>query len=57
VRDVLCRLDLAERAHYIERASLPNQRILKLAEVDAADVPYFAMILLRGRTRAGEGTP
>jgi precorrin-2/cobalt-factor-2 C20-methyltransferase len=57
VRDVLCRLDLAERAHYIERASLPNQRILKLAEVEAADVPYFAMILLRGRTRAGEGTP
>jgi precorrin-2/cobalt-factor-2 C20-methyltransferase len=56
VRDVLCRLDLAERAHYIERASLPNQRVLKLAEVDAVDVPYFAMILLRGPTRAGEGT-
>jgi precorrin-2/cobalt-factor-2 C20-methyltransferase len=57
VRDVLCRLGLAERAHYIERASLPNQRILKLAEVDAAGVPYFAMILLRGRIRDGEGMP
>jgi precorrin-2/cobalt-factor-2 C20-methyltransferase len=57
VRDVLRRLGLADRAHYIERASLPNQRILKLAEVNAADVPYFAMILLRGWTREGEGTP
>jgi len=57
VRDVLCRLDLAERAHYIERASLPNQRILKLAEVDAAGVPYFAMILLRSRITDSEGIP
>ena len=57
VRDVLCRLDLAERAHYIEHASLPSQRILKLAEVDAAGVPYFAMILLRGQIRDGEGMP
>ena len=57
VRDVLCRLDLAGRAHYIARASLPNQRILNLSEVDGAEVPYFAMILLRGRTREGEGMP
>jgi len=57
VRDVLCRLDLAERAHYIERASLPNQRILKLAEVDAAGVPYFAMILLHRRISDSEGIP
>ncbi len=55
VRDVLLRLGLTGRAHYIERASLPNQRILPLAAVDAAAVPYFAMILLRGPGRAGEG--
>jgi precorrin-2/cobalt-factor-2 C20-methyltransferase len=53
VRDVLRRLGLAERAHYVERASLPNQRSLTLAEIDAAAVPYFAMILLRGP--GGEG--
>lgn len=55
VRDVLVRLGLAGRAQYVERASLPNQRILALAEIDAAAVPYFAMILLRGPDRAGEG--
>jgi precorrin-2/cobalt-factor-2 C20-methyltransferase len=53
VRGVLLRLGLAGRAHYIERASLPNQRSLKLAEIDAAAVPYFAMILLRGPGREG----
>jgi precorrin-2/cobalt-factor-2 C20-methyltransferase len=51
VRDVLNQLGLAERAHYVERASLPNQRSLELAEIDAAAVPYFAMILLRGPGR------
>jgi precorrin-2/cobalt-factor-2 C20-methyltransferase len=54
-RDVLNRLGLAQRAHYIERASLPHQRILPLAEVDAAAAPYFAMILVRGLGR--EDTP
>jgi precorrin-2/cobalt-factor-2 C20-methyltransferase len=51
VRGVLLRLGLAERAHYVERASLPSQRSLNLAEIDAAAVPYFAMILLRGPGR------
>jgi len=45
VRRVLDRLGLAERAIYIERASLANQRILPLAAVDPADVPYFSLIL------------
>jgi precorrin-2/cobalt-factor-2 C20-methyltransferase len=57
VRDVLVRLGLAERAHYVERASLPDQRILPLAEIDAAAVPYFAMILLRGPGSEGEARP
>ncbi|MBV9522060.1 MAG: precorrin-2 C(20)-methyltransferase [Alphaproteobacteria bacterium] len=48
VRTVLNRLGLAERATYVERASLPTQRILPVAAVAAASVPYFAMILLRG---------
>ena len=49
VRRVLDRLGLAERAHYVERASLPNQRVALLAEIDAASVPYFAMLLIGGR--------
>src|SRR5258708_31947826 len=48
VRDVVLRLGFGERAQYVERASLANQRILPLADIDAAAVPYFAMILLRG---------
>jgi precorrin-2/cobalt-factor-2 C20-methyltransferase len=55
VRDVLVGLGLAARAQYVERASLPNQRILALADIDAAAVPYFAMILLRGPGGPGEG--
>jgi precorrin-2/cobalt-factor-2 C20-methyltransferase len=55
VRDVLLRRGLAGRARYVERASLPNQRILALADVDAAAVPYFAMILLGGPNQADEG--
>jgi precorrin-2/cobalt-factor-2 C20-methyltransferase len=48
VREVLQRLRLDGRARYVERASLPNQRILPLAEVTADSVPYFAMIVLTG---------
>lgn len=53
VRAVLLRLGLGERAHYVERASLTNQRILRLADIDAAAVPYFAMILLRSPAHEG----
>ncbi len=48
VRAVLTRLRLDHRARYIERASLPNQRVLPLADVAAGTVPYFAMIVLPG---------
>jgi precorrin-2/cobalt-factor-2 C20-methyltransferase len=48
VRAVLTRLRLDRRARYVERASLPNQRVLPLAEVAAGSVPYFAMIVLPG---------
>lgn len=49
VRQVLGDLGLLDRAHYIERASLPNQRVAPLAGVDAAGVPYFSMALIRRR--------
>jgi precorrin-2/cobalt-factor-2 C20-methyltransferase len=47
LRRVADRLGLLDRAIYIEHASLPDQRVMPLAEVDPADVPYFAMALLR----------
>ena len=45
VRRVLERLDLLNRARYVERATLPNQRIADIPE-EGAVVPYFAMILV-----------
>lgn len=42
----LTRAGLIDRALYVERASMANQRILPIAEVDPAEVPYFAIILV-----------
>lgn len=48
VRRVLERLNLAERALYIERATMAEQRSLPLAEVDPMASPYFSLILVPG---------
>jgi precorrin-2 methylase len=47
LRRVLRRLGRLDRALYVERASLPDQRILPLATVDPAAVPYFSLALVR----------
>lgn len=45
IRKVLDALDLCENAMYVERASLPAQKVLALS--DAPDnAPYFSMILV-----------
>jgi len=46
LRRVLDRLGLLDMAVYVERATLPNQRVAPLREIDAAEVPYFAMALI-----------
>jgi len=38
---------LLDRARYVERATLPNQRVAPFASVDAGHVPYFSMTLIR----------
>ncbi|MGG6265672.1 precorrin-2 C(20)-methyltransferase [Leptolyngbya sp. AN03gr2] len=43
---VLKQLGLYDRAKYIERASMPDQRIVPISEVNPAEVPYFAMIVI-----------
>lgn len=43
---LLRQLGLANRAHYIERATMAEQRILPLDAVDPQSIPYFAMILV-----------
>jgi precorrin-2/cobalt-factor-2 C20-methyltransferase len=53
VRRVLERLGLAERALYIERATMADQRSLPLAEVTPESSPYFSMILVPGQKWQG----
>lgn len=53
VRRVLARLGLAERAHYVERATMENQQIVPLDEVDPLASPYFSMILVPGEKWRG----
>ena len=52
VRDLIMRLGFTDSARYVEHATLANQRILPLVEVDPAAVPYFSMILLHRRGAA-----
>lgn len=49
VRAVLGDLGLMGRALYVERATMSNQRIVPLAEVDGDDCPYFSIILVPGQ--------
>lgn len=51
VRDILNELGLLERALYIERATLPNQQIIPITELDPAVVPYWALILIPSKTQ------
>ncbi|QLE56419.1 precorrin-2 C(20)-methyltransferase [Nostoc sp. TCL26-01] len=51
VRDILHQLGLASRALYIERATMAQQKIIPLDEVDPNEVPYFAMIVIPSKNR------
>ena len=46
VKQVLQELGLIERAKYIENATLENQKILSINEVEAETVPYFSLIVV-----------
>ncbi len=52
VRTLLRQNGLAHDARYIEHATMADQRILRLDEVDAATVPYFSMVLAHRRGTA-----
>ena len=52
VRRVIESAGIMSRALLVERATLAEQRIRRLADVDDDSVPYFSMILI-----AGEGAP
>ena len=46
VKRALHRAGVADRALYIERATMAAERIVPLEEVDPASVPYFSLILV-----------
>ena len=50
IKLVLQELNLFERALYIERATLPNQVIKPIAEVDPTQVPYWAIVMIPSQT-------
>lgn len=53
VRRVLQELGLEKRAHYVERATMANQKIVLLDEVEPMSSPYFSMILVPGEKWRG----
>lgn len=53
VRRVLEELNMADRALYVERATMQNQRIVPLDEVDPMASPYFSLIVIPGEKWQG----
>ena len=52
IRAALDRAGLSERAIYIERGTMANERIMMLSERDESPAPYFSIVLVPGRQRA-----
>lgn len=50
---VLRELGLDGRALYVERATMANQKVVPLAEVDPASSPYFSLIVVPGQRWQG----
>ena len=48
IRGVAQRLGMADRAWYVEKASLPEQKVMPLSDVSLASAPYFSMVLIPG---------
>ncbi|MFM7333490.1 MAG: precorrin-2 C(20)-methyltransferase [Tabrizicola sp.] len=54
VRRALERTGRLDQAWLVERGTMPNQRVARLAEVDPTDCPYFAIVLVHGHGRRPE---
>ncbi|MFN3971740.1 MAG: precorrin-2 C(20)-methyltransferase [Gemmobacter sp.] len=54
VRAALARAGRLEAAWLVERGTMAGERVVKLAEVQAADCPYFALVLVPGQGRRPE---
>jgi precorrin-2/cobalt-factor-2 C20-methyltransferase len=54
VRRALAAAGRLDEAWLIERGTMPGERVARLRDVDAADCPYFAIVLVHGRGRRQE---
>ena len=46
VRDAVTRSGKLDRAHYVERATMADERVMPLVEADPATAPYFSMVVI-----------
>jgi precorrin-2/cobalt-factor-2 C20-methyltransferase len=53
VRQVLTELGLDGRALYVERATMANQKVVPLADVDPLSSPYFSLVIVPGERWQG----
>jgi precorrin-2/cobalt-factor-2 C20-methyltransferase len=54
VRRALEQAGRLDQAWLVECGTMPDQRIARLADVDASDCPYFAIVLVHGHGRRPE---
>lgn len=54
VRRALAATGRLEDAWLVEKGTMPDQRVAKLGDVDDADCPYFAIVLVHGQGRRPE---
>ena len=54
VRRALERAGRLEAAWLVERGTMPEERVSRLAEVSGTDCPYFAIVLVHGQGRRPE---
>ena len=54
VRRALAATGRLQDAWLVEKGSMPGQRVAKLVDVDDADCPYFAIVLVHGQGRRPE---
>ncbi|MCY4395150.1 MAG: precorrin-2 C(20)-methyltransferase [Rhodospirillaceae bacterium] len=46
IRRALDRAGLLDRAVYVERGTMPEERIVRLAEMESDEAPYFSLVLV-----------
>jgi precorrin-2/cobalt-factor-2 C20-methyltransferase len=54
VRRALEAVGRLDAAWLVERGTMPNERVVPLAQVDSTDCPYFAIVLVHGHGRRPE---